>query len=88
MGRGLVDYPAIGIGSGYQFLVLGVTQPPATSSCPDSLRRRVDYTPQLAVWLNGAAQQLSPSHRARQEFTDLARRIHEIGEPGRGQEGR
>jgi hypothetical protein len=70
--RGIVDYPAIGVGSGYQYHLAGgiATTPSARIALP-SLRRRVGVDPSLRVWLDAAVAKLGPSHPARSEFSRL-----------------
>lgn len=70
--RGLVDYPATGVGSGYQFFLSGghAKQPSAKLAIP-SLRRRVTVGPQLKVWLDSALGKLSASHPAHVELNDI-----------------
>lgn len=74
--KGLVDYPAIGIGSGYQFFLAGS---PITTPSPkvalSSLRRRVGVDPQLANWLEMAAGTLSTSHPAHAEFIQIRKQL-------------
>lgn len=72
--RGLVDHPAIGIGSGYQFFLAGghTKQPTAKIALP-SLRRRVVAGTQLKTWLDKAISTLASSHPAHAEFSEIRR---------------
>jgi hypothetical protein len=79
--RGLVDYPAIGIGSGYRYLLAGGPVKPATPRIAlPSLRRRVGVGPQLQAWLGAAAARLTPSHPAHRELGDVNRRYTTLTE--------
>jgi len=86
-GKGLVDYPAIGIGGGYQFLIAGghVKVPGARLALP-CLRRRVGVSPQLKSWLSAAAARLSPSHPAHAEFRELRKHYVLLSPPSRAKE--
>jgi hypothetical protein len=67
--RNLVDYPAIGVGSGYQFLLTGgPTRHPSSRLMLTSLRRRVGVGT-LEDWLKKASAKLDPSHAAHKEFS-------------------
>lgn len=86
--RGLVDYPAIGVGSGYQFFLSGghAKQPSVKLALP-SLRRRVGVGPQLKLWLDDAISKLASSHPAHAEFSDIRKRFTVLSqtEPARQQ---
>jgi hypothetical protein len=70
--KGLVDHPAIGIGSGYQYFLTGSPgRPPKARLALPSLRRRVGVTPQLGTWLEAALRKLTASHPAYAEFNDI-----------------
>lgn len=71
--RGLVDHPAIGIGSGYQFLYAGGHTQPSEHTRPalPPLRRRVTHRSALAEWLDDATARLDPAHPAHREFTTI-----------------
>jgi hypothetical protein len=72
--RGLVDYPAIGIGSSYQYFLAGSRGKSGDVRIPlSSLRRRVVLGPQLKAWLTDAASKLDASHPAHTEFVDLVK---------------
>lgn len=85
--RGLVDYPAIGVGSGYQFFLSGghAKQPSAKLALP-SLRRRVGVGPQLKLWLDDAISKLASSHPAHAEFSDIRKRFSVLSQPERARE--
>jgi hypothetical protein len=70
--RGLVNYPAIGVGSGYQYFMAGgpAKQPGVRLALP-SLRRRVDIGSQLRKWLDMATAKLSSSHPTYMEFNEI-----------------
>ena len=70
--RGLVDHPAIGVGSGYQFFMAGGhANPPKAKLALPSLRRRVGVGPQLKSWLDAAIAKLAASHPAHAEFSHI-----------------
>jgi hypothetical protein len=70
--RGLVDFPAVGVGSGYQyFLSGGHANPPSARIALPSLRRRAGVGPQLKTWLEKVAAILAPSHPASREFNQI-----------------
>jgi hypothetical protein len=71
--RGLVDYPAIGIGSGYQYFLAGrpYGRQPSTRLALPSLRRRVGIGDQFRNWLDQAIAKLGPSHPAYAEFSSI-----------------
>ena len=81
--RGLVDHPAIGIGSGYQYLLAGHPhgRQPSTKLALQSLRRRVGIGPQLKTWLDLAIAKLAPSHPARAEFSLIRKNYTVLSEP-------
>jgi hypothetical protein len=72
--RGLIDYPAIGTGLGYQYFLAGGQgrQPKARLALP-SLRRRVGVSPQFRNWLDTATTKLAAPHPARTEFIEIRR---------------
>jgi hypothetical protein len=80
--RGLVDYPAIGIGSGYQYLLAGGhVKQPSSRLALTPLRRRVGVGPELEAWLGKAISALSPLHPGHAEFSDLRRRYAALRDP-------
>ena len=69
--RNLVDSPAIGIGSRYQFLLAGGPgRQPAVRLALPPLRRRV-MAVRLEAWLDAATNRLGPSHPAHMEFREI-----------------
>ncbi len=73
--RGLIDYPAIGIGSGYQYLLSGGrTAPPSARIAIPSLKRRVPCSPELWSWMTEAIQVLGQGHPVSRELGSLQRR--------------
>jgi hypothetical protein len=69
--RGLVEYPAIGVGNSYQyFLSGGRTNVPATCVAIRRLRRRVGVSQKLKLWLDQSISILGPAHPA---YSQLAR---------------
>lgn len=85
--RGLVDYPAIGIGSGYQFFLSGghAKAPSARLALP-SLRRRVSVGPALKSWLDEAIATLASSHPAHVEFSEIKKHFTVLSQPERARE--
>jgi hypothetical protein len=73
--KGLVDHPASGIGSGFQYFLAGghAMQPSPRLALP-SLRRRVGFG-QLKPWLERATSRLARSHPAHGEFSDLLKSL-------------
>jgi hypothetical protein len=69
--RGLVDYPAIGVGNGYQYFLAGghAKQPSACLALP-SLRRRSGVA-RLKPWLDATIATLGSSHPAAIEFSAI-----------------
>jgi len=84
--RGLVDYPAIGVGSGYQFLLSGGTAKTATARLPlPSLRRRAGV-PELDAWLDKVIATLASSHPALTEFSNIRKHYAQLKDPKRARE--
>jgi hypothetical protein len=81
--KGLVDYPAIGVGSGYRyFLAGGHARKPRVRIALAPLRRRVNLAQELktwldevTAWLDEVAVKLGPAHPANAEFGALRRRL-------------
>lgn len=85
--KGLVDFPAIGIGSGYQFFLSGGhAKPPSAKLALPSLRRRVSVGPELKGWLDAAVATLGPSHPAHAEFSDIRRHLTILSQSERARE--
>lgn len=73
--RGLVDHPAIGVGSGYQyFLSGGAFHKPTPKIALSPLRRRVSVGPSLTKWLDKAISIVPSKHPAHAELVHLRRR--------------
>jgi hypothetical protein len=74
--RNLVDYLAIGIGTGYQYRLAGSPASPSSKNrlMLAPLRRRVEAKAQITRWLESAAAGLAPSHLAHVEFRDIKNR--------------
>lgn len=70
--RGLIDYPAIGVGTGYQYFLSGVImRPPVSRVALPPLRRRVIVTPDLGDWLLQSLKRLSPEDDSHREFQKI-----------------
>lgn len=70
--RGLVDYPAIGVGSGYQyFMAGGHAKHPAARIAIPFLRRLVDIDPALRGWLDQAIPLTATSAQQHGELVSL-----------------
>jgi hypothetical protein len=85
--KGLIDYPVIGVGAGYQFFLSGGHTRTASSKIAiPSLRRRVSVSPKLGEWLDAAIKKLGPAHPAHGEFADLRKRLTILRDPTRARE--
>ncbi len=86
--RGLVDHPAIGIGSGYQYFLAGrpYGRQPSTKLALPSLRRRVGIGTQFRSWLDQATTKLGPSHPAHGEFGGIRKNYTALAESDRARE--
>jgi hypothetical protein len=82
--KGLVDYPAIGVGSGYQYFLSGRPggRPPTVKVAIPSLRRRTEL-PGLANWLTDAIGKLGPSHPASKEFAGIKAKLTPLSDAAR-----
>jgi hypothetical protein len=88
--KGLIDYPAIGIGGGYQYFLSGSlhgSAPSARLALPP-LRRRAVADPSLEKWLDAALAQLSASHPAHSEFARIKARYSLLSANAREQVAR
>jgi hypothetical protein len=85
--RGLVDHPAIGVGSGYQYLLSGgpITTASIRIAIP-SLRRRVEWNPDLRSWFDRAMTKLGSAHPAHSEFQHLKSQLTALNNPARSRE--
>jgi hypothetical protein len=62
--RGLIDYPAIGVGSSYQYHLSGGPGSPANVRIAIGVLRRRVSVAQLKPWLEKTLQQIEPKHPA------------------------
>lgn len=70
--KGLIDFPAIGLGTGFQYqLAGGHPSTPKPRLAIPSLRRRVETSPELKTWLHSVLQKIGPSHPAQAELNRL-----------------
>jgi hypothetical protein len=85
--KGLIEYPLIGIGSGYKLFVAGgiANQSKSRIAIP-SLRRRVQVTNDLGIWLDKAIARLASSHPAKNEFSDIRKNLTIYNDPTRAKE--
>lgn len=84
--RGLVDYPAIGVGSGYQyFLAGGHAKQPSAHLAIAPLRRRTGVV-RLSPWLDTTLLKLGPQHPASSELTSLRKNIAVLSVPTNARE--
>lgn len=84
--RGLVDYPAIGIGSSYQYLLAGGTAMQSSARLMlSSLRRRVGIG-ELGTWLDEVMAKLGPSHPLYLEFNNIKRNLPTLSDKARARE--
>jgi hypothetical protein len=79
--RGLVDYPAIGVGRTYQYYLPGGHMKPASARVAiGPLRRRVGVL-QLKLWLDEVLTRLSPAHSAYSELDQMRKRLTLLSAP-------
>jgi hypothetical protein len=85
--KGLIEYPVVGIGTGYSFFISGgMSHRPSAKIAIPSLRRRVRVTPELANWLEKAVDRLAVSHPARAELLDIKKNLTLFKDPARAKE--
>lgn len=85
--KGLIDHPAIGVGSGFQFFLSGGhTRSASARIAIPSLRRRVLVSPTLGPWFDAAIAKLGASHPAHAEFVDLRKKLTVLSETARARE--
>lgn len=85
--RGLVDYPLIGVGGGYQmFLSGGTGTHPTARVALAPLWRRVEVGPDVEGWLDEVMAVLTPSHPAHREFQEIRKRFASLRQPERARE--
>ena len=73
--RGLVDYPAIGIGNAYQYYLAGTLAKRASAKLALHPLRRRSGVGQLSKWLKQVVSKLGPSHPACAEFGGMLRQF-------------
>ena len=84
--RGLVDYPAIGVGNAYQyFLAGGHAKSPITTLAISALRRRVKIA-RLENWLDAAAKTLGQAHPSCPELEQMRKQLDLLSLPDRARE--
>ncbi|MDB4916647.1 MAG: hypothetical protein JWM95_4291 [Gemmatimonadetes bacterium] len=84
--RGLVDYPAIGVGSGYQYYLSGGHASVASARVAlPSLRRRAGVG-RLRPWLDKAIAGLAPPHVFRAELVQIRTQLTTLNQTERARE--
>lgn len=79
--RGLVDYPAVGVGNAYQyFLAGGFAKAPSVSLAIPSLRRRVGVA-RLENWLDSAFKILGTAHPRYAELDQIRKQFDLVSLP-------
>jgi hypothetical protein len=79
--RGLVDFPAIGVGNAYHyFLAGGHANKPATCLAIPALRRRVGIA-RLEKWLDSAVKILGSSHPSGQALEQMRKQLNLLSLP-------
>lgn len=75
--KGLIDFPAIGIGGGFQYFLSGSIHgnSPTEKLALPPLRRRCVADSSLEKWLSVVLSTLSPSHPARADFANIKSRF-------------
>lgn len=74
--RGLIEYPAVGVGSGYQYFISGGTlMPGKTRVAIGLLRRQAVATNALTAWAEEAERAQPKGGRAAQEFEHLRKLV-------------
>lgn len=85
--KGLIDFPLIGVGSGFQFnLSGGPSRSASVKIAIPSLRRRVGVGPTLTRWLDASIAKLANSHPAHAEFVDLRKKLTVLNQSIRARE--
>jgi hypothetical protein len=78
--RGLVRFPAIGVGRSYRYYIAGGRQ---TEGSPrialPPLRRLAIWSPELKNWVEDALHKLARNDTAHTEFSTLLRNFHLLG---------
>jgi len=74
--RGLIHFPAIGLGSAYRYFIPGLAPPPPRSRVAlGPLRRQAFADPGLDGWVAKAISSTVSDEAARSEFSDLAQKL-------------
>lgn len=77
--RGLIEYPAIGVGSGFQYFIPGgPLKPGNTKAAVAPLRRLVIATVALQGWLEEAERAQQRGGKAAQEFEQLRKLVPQL----------
>ena len=71
--KGLTDYPAVGVGGGFQYFLSGTLHgsTPSPRLALPPLRRRAVANPELEKWLLSVSKSLATSHPAHAAFSGL-----------------
>ena len=76
--RGLIQYPAIGMGSSYQYRIPGPAPSPGkTRAALGPLRRLAVASPALIEWLGDALKKMAKADPAFSEFEQLSRSLRQ-----------
>jgi hypothetical protein len=85
--KGLIEFPLIGVGSGYNFFLSGGKSRTANARIAiPALRRRVKVTPSLETWFDKAISKLGTSHPAHSEFLNLRKNLSVFTDSSRARE--
>jgi hypothetical protein len=85
--KGLIEFPLIGVGSGYSYFLSGGKSRTASARIAiPALRRRVKVTPNLGTWFDMAIAKLATSHPAHSEFLSLRKNLTVLADPSRSRE--
>lgn len=85
--KGLIEYPLIGAGSGYNFFLAGgISRTASARIAIPALRRRVKVTPNLLKWFDKSIANLAASHPAHAEFVSLRRNLNVLSDPSRARQ--
>jgi hypothetical protein len=84
--RRLIDYPAIGVGTGYKYFISGGVVMKASARLPlEPLRRRARANVELRTWIDNAIAAIPKSEDAHESFLNLKKRFTMDGDHGRRQ---
>ncbi|MBX9655584.1 hypothetical protein K2Y11_18360 [bacterium] len=85
--KGLIEFPLIGVGSGYNyFLSGGISRPASARIAIPALRRRVKVSSYLETWFDKAISKLATSHPAHSEFLNLRKNLTVLADSSRSRE--